>query len=139
MQPGAVQTANVSRITLCRDIEELIVHVSGAAISDDHAQYTQSMEDVYFSDEYYIGDLQKGTVKPRYDDVGNYTASKTPGYWFTRTPPPHDPAPLLEFKPNEVLQELSGLWRHDFDRCRAISTIVHATVPTLILINTAKS
>jgi hypothetical protein len=66
-------------ITYYPAIEELIVHISGAATSDDHAQYTPSMEDAYFSVEYYIGNLKKGTVKPRYHNVGNYTASKTPG------------------------------------------------------------
>ena len=67
-------------ITYYPAIEELIIHVSGAATSDDHAQYTQSMEDAYFSVEYYIGNLKKGTVKPRYNEVGNYTTSKTQGY-----------------------------------------------------------
>jgi len=38
-------------------IEEIIVHVSGAATSDDHKQYCQSMEDAYSSAEYYIGNL----------------------------------------------------------------------------------
>ena len=43
-------------------IEEIIIHVSGAATSDDHRQFTQSMEDAYFSVEYYLGNLKKGTA-----------------------------------------------------------------------------
>jgi hypothetical protein len=67
-------------ITYYPAIEELIVHVSGAATSDDHAQYTQSMEDAYFAVEYYIGNLKKGSVTPRYHDDGRHTVSKTRGY-----------------------------------------------------------
>jgi len=39
-------------------IEELIIHLGGAATSDDHRQYSQSMQDAYFSVEYYIRNLR---------------------------------------------------------------------------------
>ena len=40
-------------------IEEIIIHVSGAATSDDHNQYSQSLEDAHHSIENYIGKLKQ--------------------------------------------------------------------------------
>lgn len=65
-------------------IEEIIIHVSGAATSDDHKQYSQSMEDAYFSVEYYIGNLKKCTVTSGDNGIGRHSASKTRGYRVTR-------------------------------------------------------
>jgi hypothetical protein len=55
-------------------IEEIIIHVSGAATSDDHRQYSQSMEDAYYSVEYYLGNLKKGTVPSAGNGVERHSA-----------------------------------------------------------------
>ena len=61
-------------------IDEIIIHVSGAATSDDHQQYSQSMEDAYFSVEYYIGKLKKCTVTSRDKSPGRFSAGKIQGF-----------------------------------------------------------
>ena len=61
-------------------IEEVIIHVSGAATSDDHREYSQSMEDAYFSVEYYIGKLKKYTVTSGANGPGRHSAGMTQGY-----------------------------------------------------------
>jgi hypothetical protein len=61
-------------------IEEIIIHVSGAATSDDHEQYSQSMLDAYFSLENYICNLKKRTVTPRDKGIRRNFGGKTQGY-----------------------------------------------------------
>ena len=46
-------------VTYYPAIEEIIIHVSGAAISDDHNQYSQSMEDAYVLIENYMNKLKR--------------------------------------------------------------------------------
>ena len=40
-------------------IKEIIIHVSGAAMSDDHNQYSRSLEEAYLSIENYMGKLKQ--------------------------------------------------------------------------------
>jgi hypothetical protein len=60
-------------------LEEIIIHVSGAATSDDHEQYSQSMEDAYFSVENYICNLKKRAVTHRDKGIRRNSGGKTQG------------------------------------------------------------
>lgn len=60
-------------------IEEIIIHVGGAATSDNHKQYSQSMEDAYFSAAYYIRYLKKCAVTSGSKGVGRRSTGKALG------------------------------------------------------------
>ena len=61
-------------------IEEIIIHVSGAATSHDHKEYSQSMDDAYFSAEYYLGKLKKCTTTSGDRGLGRHAAGKILGF-----------------------------------------------------------
>ncbi len=61
-------------------IEAIIIHVSGAATSDDHNQYSRSMEDAYLSAENYIGSLRKMRHAVPRQRPGRHCAGKTHGF-----------------------------------------------------------
>jgi hypothetical protein len=61
-KPSPVTSRKYTReedVTYYPAINEIIIHVSGAAISDDHNQYSQSLEDAYHSIENYMGKLKQ--------------------------------------------------------------------------------
>ena len=66
-------------VTYYPAIEVIIMHVSGAATSDDHKQYSQSMEDAYFSVQYYIGNLKKRSVTSGAKGAGGHSTGMTQG------------------------------------------------------------
>ena len=66
-------------VTYYPAIEEIIIHVSGAATSDDHKQYSQSMEDAYSSAEYYIGNLKNCSVTSGGRGVGGHSTGMKQG------------------------------------------------------------
>lgn len=61
-------------VTYYPAIEGIIIHVSGAATSEDHKQYSQSMEDAYFLVEYYIHKLKNCTVTSGGNGLGWHSA-----------------------------------------------------------------
>ena len=82
-RPAPVTSKRYSReedVTYYPAIEEIIIHVSGAATSDDHEQYSQSMEDAYFAVEYYIGKLKKCSLTAGNNGVMRHSTVTTQGY-----------------------------------------------------------